>query len=80
MMTEEHGLPPISRSPLRAALLTFLAFLLCGAIPLLPFVVGVPAAIWASTAYDRRSPSSPSARCGAVGRRPPGGERDSRPS
>ena len=49
MMTEEHGLPPISRSPVRAALMTFLAFLLCGSIPLLPFVLGAPASIWAST-------------------------------
>jgi VIT1/CCC1 family predicted Fe2+/Mn2+ transporter len=49
MMTEEHGLPPISRSPGRAALLTFFAFLLCGSVPLLPFVLGFPSTIWAST-------------------------------
>jgi VIT1/CCC1 family predicted Fe2+/Mn2+ transporter len=49
MMTEEHGLPPISRSPARAALMTFLAFLLCGAIPLLPFVAGLPNSIGTST-------------------------------
>jgi VIT1/CCC1 family predicted Fe2+/Mn2+ transporter len=49
MMTEEHGLPPISRSPGQAALRTFLAFLLCGSIPILPFAIGSPAPVWAST-------------------------------
>ena len=49
MMTEEHGLPPISRSPGKAAVMTFLAFLICGSIPLLPFIVGASASIWAST-------------------------------
>jgi VIT1/CCC1 family predicted Fe2+/Mn2+ transporter len=49
MMTEEHGLPPVSRSPARAAMTTFLAFLLCGAIPLLPFIAGMPASVAAST-------------------------------
>ena len=49
MMTEEHGLPPVSRSPAKAAAMTFLAFILCGAIPLLPFVAGAPASLWTST-------------------------------
>ena len=49
MMTEERGLPPVSRSPAKAAAMAFLAFLLCGAIPLLPFVAGAPASLWTST-------------------------------
>jgi VIT1/CCC1 family predicted Fe2+/Mn2+ transporter len=49
MMTEEHGLPLISRSPGKAAIMTFLAFILCGSVPLLPFIAGAPASIWTST-------------------------------
>lgn len=49
MMTEEHGLPLISRSPGKAAIMTFLAFIICGSIPLLPFIAGASASIWAST-------------------------------
>jgi vacuolar iron transporter family protein len=49
MMTEEHGLPPISRSPGRAAAMTFLAFMVCGSVPLLPFIAGAPASLWTST-------------------------------
>jgi vacuolar iron transporter family protein len=49
MMTEEHGLPPINRSPGKAALLTFLAFLVCGSVPLVPFILGLPATISTST-------------------------------
>jgi VIT1/CCC1 family predicted Fe2+/Mn2+ transporter len=41
MMTEEHGLPVISRSPLKAAIFTFLAFLLCGLVPIAPFALGL---------------------------------------
>jgi VIT1/CCC1 family predicted Fe2+/Mn2+ transporter len=38
MLTEEYGLPMSERSPTRAALSTFGAFLLCGLVPLLPFI------------------------------------------
>ena len=50
MMTEEHGLPPINRSSARAAFTTFLAFVVCGSVPLFPFVLGTPASITVSTA------------------------------
>ena len=48
MMTEEHGLPPIVRSPLTAGLLTFLAFVFCGFLPVAPFALGLEASIAAS--------------------------------
>lgn len=41
MLTEEYGLPQEVRSPWRAALSTFSAFLLCGLVPLLPFVLNL---------------------------------------
>jgi VIT1/CCC1 family predicted Fe2+/Mn2+ transporter len=43
MLSEEYGLPRAERSPLRAAASTFAAFMLCGLVPLLPFVVAAPA-------------------------------------
>jgi VIT1/CCC1 family predicted Fe2+/Mn2+ transporter len=39
MMTEEHGMPPVTRSPARSALFTFLAFGLCGSVPLLAYLL-----------------------------------------
>lgn len=39
MLVEEYGLSPTDPHPMRAALATFIAFLLAGLIPLLPFVL-----------------------------------------
>jgi len=41
MLTEEYGLPPGDPKPMAAALVTFAAFLIAGAVPLLPFVLGL---------------------------------------
>jgi len=38
MLIEEHGQPQQLRSAWRAAISTFVAFMICGAVPLLPFV------------------------------------------
>jgi VIT1/CCC1 family predicted Fe2+/Mn2+ transporter len=43
MLAEEYGLPKAVRSPLKAAASTFASFVLCGAVPLLPFLVEAPA-------------------------------------
>ncbi|KIN62684.1 Integral membrane protein [Sulfitobacter noctilucicola] len=42
MLTDEYGLARDEPAPLRAAIATFVAFLIAGAIPLLPFVLGLP--------------------------------------
>ncbi|MGA8691752.1 MAG: VIT1/CCC1 transporter family protein [Methyloceanibacter sp.] len=49
MMTEEHGLPPVTRSPARSALFTFLAFVLCGSVPLFPYALHFPEPLLSST-------------------------------
>ena len=49
MLRDEYGLPARVRSPWRAAGSTFSAFLLCGAVPLVPFVAGGPYAFWVAT-------------------------------
>jgi vacuolar iron transporter family protein len=40
MLTEEYGLPAEIRSPWKAAFATFAAFVICGLVPLLPYLVG----------------------------------------
>lgn len=45
MLAEEFGVPKSVRSPLRAAAATFAAFILCGAVPLLPYAAGAPASL-----------------------------------
>ena len=39
MVSEEHGLQTVGLSPMRSALATFVAFLMVGAMPLLPYAV-----------------------------------------
>jgi VIT1/CCC1 family predicted Fe2+/Mn2+ transporter len=41
MLTDEYGLPPVDPNPMRAAIATFLAFLVAGFVPLLPFLLGI---------------------------------------
>ena len=48
MLTEEYGLPQEVRSPWLAAIATFSAFLVCGLVPLLPYLFGLNSALRAS--------------------------------
>ena len=50
MMTEEHGLPSVTRSPVKSALITFLAFVVCGFVPILPFAMRLAHAVLVSIA------------------------------
>lgn len=43
MLQEEYGLAVAQRAPLKSALSTFAAFVICGSLPLIPFVIGLPA-------------------------------------
>jgi VIT1/CCC1 family predicted Fe2+/Mn2+ transporter len=48
MLTEECGLGRAIRSPIASALATFSAFVVCGLVPLLPFLVNLPRAFASS--------------------------------
>lgn len=41
MAAEEFGMPKVRRSPRKAAVATFLAFVGCGAVPLTPYLLGL---------------------------------------
>ncbi len=49
MMSEEHGLGGIQRSPVYAGAATFIAFVVCGSVPLVPFLFGMQASAWIAT-------------------------------
>jgi len=50
MLAEEYGRAEVQRSPMMSALSTFVAFAICGSVPLIPFVLSLEnAAIWATS-------------------------------
>ncbi len=51
MLTEEYGLPLVARSPWAAALATFSAFLICGGVPLLPYLLRLPSSFLLSSIF-----------------------------
>jgi vacuolar iron transporter family protein len=48
MLTEEYGLAQEARSPWVAAVSTFSAFIACGLVPLVPFLLGAREPLWFS--------------------------------
>ena len=50
MLMDEYGLPQSVRSPWVAAVSTFTAFLICGLIPLLPYLFGTTNSLFVSVA------------------------------
>jgi VIT1/CCC1 family predicted Fe2+/Mn2+ transporter len=50
MLMDEYGLPHAVRSPWIAALSTFTAFLICGLVPLLPYLFGAVNSLLVSVA------------------------------
>lgn len=51
MLTEEYGLPPGVRSPWTASFCTFAAFLTCGLVPLVPYLVSSKHSLTASMVF-----------------------------
>lgn len=49
MLAEEYGVSPVAPSPQQAAIRTFLSFLICGSVPLFPYVADIPEPFLVST-------------------------------
>ena len=49
MMVEEYGVLPQNPQPFRAAIITFFAFVICGMIPLISYILGLGNAFIAAT-------------------------------
>ncbi|MGI9351520.1 MAG: VIT1/CCC1 transporter family protein [Rhizobiaceae bacterium] len=49
MLLEEYGVSVSTKNPLQAGIATFFAFLICGFVPLFPFVIGLDQAFWISS-------------------------------
>ena len=49
MLTEEYGLPAAIRSPWKAAFSTFSAFVICGLVPLIPYLFGISNSFFTSS-------------------------------
>lgn len=52
MLFEEYGVTPFQRTAIKAALSTFAAFIICGAMPLLPFMFGFGSAFIYALAFS----------------------------
>lgn len=51
MMQLEHGVPPVAPQPWRAGAFTFAAFVVAGAVPLVPFLVGLLPGVELASAF-----------------------------
>lgn len=49
MLAEEYGIQKVQRSPALAAFATFIAFVICGFVPLVPFILGLEASATAAS-------------------------------
>ncbi|MHB1101330.1 MAG: VIT1/CCC1 transporter family protein [Devosia sp.] len=52
VLAEGHGITEVQRSPLLAALATFAAFIVCGLVPLVPFMLGLSTSAIAASAMS----------------------------
>ena len=52
MMSEEYGMSLPLNTPMGAGLNTFAAFVVCGFMPVLPFVVGMPSSLYWALAFS----------------------------